>query len=287
MRASARALSGIAFLASVVLAASSPPTEEEIAACVRSLGATDLATREEAFARILAWGAEDQERIARLLPSSHEDTEIRDRCRELRNRMLWKPRWRNVAARAGRHADLAGAARKLFPVPARHDDDKVRFDKEMDGFNASLAEFMGKVGTRQKEGSDMLMALLSEEREPLVQGAILVRLGKLGQKEIAPRLIRYLSSSEPQVRFQAADAIGALRNPGVAIQLGFLLQSKDPGIRQAVTRALEMLQDETADLEFRRLLEDADEDGPLEQLAKIGFAPIEGGDSGLPGDPAD
>lgn len=220
------------------------PADSDFAACVRRLGDPDVKVREAAFAQVLDWGVEDPVRVLKLLPTSHEDIEVQSCCQRLRERIPWERRYRVVAAHADGQVDLAKAARDLFPTGVQ-----------------AIPLFVAASGDRKKEAADMLSALLDQETDPAVQSTIIFHIGLLGQKGVAPEMVRHLASPHAGVRSQAASTIGRLQNASVVEMIIPLLGEGDPAVRHVAVRALGAFREDSASvrLALARLAEDADE----------------------------
>lgn len=82
-----RRISILAFLLACAASAAEPASDAAIAAAVAGLSAGDFSIREEAYARLLDWGAEDPDRVLAHLPQNPDDPEMEAACARLTARL--------------------------------------------------------------------------------------------------------------------------------------------------------------------------------------------------------
>jgi len=117
----------------------------------------------------------------------------------------------------------------------------------VDRGNAALR--LGRIGEKAVPAIPFLVGLLGDTKSDVVQtsmGTIIVMAGqlasdalaKIGKPAIVP-LSTALQDINPQVRFQAARALGIMKDPGAIEALIAALKNKDPEIRKVVVSRLE------------------------------------------------
>ena len=97
--------------------------------------------------------------------------------------------------------------------------------------------------------------------DPKVRKYLILALENLGSPAAGPVIIESLNDSDPEVRLQAARALGAIEGvPGAASALAGLLSDEDPGIRKVAVFAMGQTRDKSGIPALQPRLEDPVED---------------------------
>jgi len=109
---------------------------------------------------------------------------------------------------------------------------------------------------------DVTTALREEaDGDPRVRKYLIIALERLGDREAGPVIIEALEDADPDVRLQAARALGVLSSvPGAARPLAGLLSEDDAGIRKVAIYALGQTRDPNAIPFLEPMLDDPTED---------------------------
>ena len=119
-----------------------------------------------------------------------------------------------------------------------------------------------RLGEDRKLVEEIVSMLRDEGREdPQVRRYLIIALEHLGNRSAGPAIIESLSDPDPEVRLQAARALGVLESvPGAAPALVGLLSDESPDIRKVAIFALGQTRDPAAIPALLPKLEDPAED---------------------------
>ncbi|PYP82874.1 MAG: hypothetical protein DMF61_25095 [Blastocatellia bacterium AA13] len=166
---------------------------------------------------------------------------------------------------------------------------RIEDPNEQTEIKARAAEALGKIGSNKqsmetlgKYGLDVIAQSLTKllpeisstpsQDARLVAGLTLTALLRLKQQSSIPAVIKQLDSPDPDIRWQAANALARIRDgiSSASPRLISLLSDKDSLVRATAARALGVIKDKNAVDRLKTALADSDERVSANAIAALG-----------------
>lgn len=215
------------------------PLPEEVSRTIDLLGAGDLAVREEAFQRLLGWGAENPEEVLDRLREDPADPEQRRLIEELRRKVR-----------------VHGIRRRLERMAADGSPLKSEIEKLLADFSVTGFRWFLKATRRHPAEGAVVAALFLEHEGPGVRRLAVIALGDFGDAAFAERVAPFLGDPEGETRRAAIRALGKMKAAVFAPRILPFLEDRDPALRQAAVEAVGNMGDPKLACRIAQVLDD-------------------------------
>lgn len=194
------------------LAAGEPASDAAIDGAVRALASDDFSAREEAWARLLDWGATSPDRVLARLPETPDDEQMKAACARLRRRLPTEGMRRALLAEV-RDAASSAFNRNWTPESAAETLDAFFDNPGADG----AQRVSGIFRVPPREVADAL-SLFEASPDPALRLAVLSALDRIDKARARRLAESFIQDPDPTVRAQAVGFLARLAD-GEAIPL--------------------------------------------------------------------